>query len=384
MYSWGSNGYRQIDDGPSASYATPKLVAAPTGKQWASVSAGYGHTLALCTDGTLYTWGTNHYGQLGNGIASTLGRLQIPAPGSGQMWTQVAAGYNFSLALCSDGSLYAWGNNDQGQLGDGTTQQRLTPVRITPPNGHRWTRITAGFWNSAALCSDGLLYMWGANHQGQLGDGTTTQQSASVPIPPPAGTSWQQVSTGYQHTIAVCSNGFLYVWGSNYYGELGNGTNISRTTPSPVAPPTGLSWTQVACSSFHSLALASNGQMYSTGYNFSGELGNGTTTSSNRFVPIGSPLSTSGFTETGSSQLSVSLHPNPFKELLQVEITVQRACTASATLYTALGQRVQHQLVSLRPGKNKTTISGLSELTTGVYFLSITAEHAQQIVQVVH
>jgi alpha-tubulin suppressor-like RCC1 family protein len=159
MYSWGSNGYRQIDEVTLSSYLTPKLVTAPTGKQWSSVSAGYGHTLALCTDGTLYTWGANHDGQLGTGIASPRGRLQIPAPASGQTWVQVAAGYNFSLALCSDGSLYAWGDNDQGQLDDGTTQQQLTPVRITPPSGQRWTRITAGFWNSAALCSDGLLYM---------------------------------------------------------------------------------------------------------------------------------------------------------------------------------------------------------------------------------
>jgi alpha-tubulin suppressor-like RCC1 family protein len=204
-----------------------------------------------------------------------------------------------------------------------------------------------------------------------------------VPIAPPAGTSWQQVSTGYQHTIAVCSNGFLYVWGNNYYGELGNGTNTSRLTPSPVSPPTGLSWVQAACSLNHSLALASNGQMYSTGYNFSGELGNGTTTS-NRFVPIGSPLSTNSSTGISSSPVTLTVYPNPFKELLHVEITTQNACTASATLHTALGQPVRNQLVILRPGTNKAHISGLSGLAAGIYFLSITTDHTRQIIQVVH
>lgn len=384
MYSWGSNGYSQLGDGTTNAYLTPNLIVAPAGKQWASVSAGYGHTLALCTDGTLYTWGTNYNGQLGTGIASTLGRLQIPVPTSGQTWNQVAAGYNFSLALCSDGSLYAWGNNDQGQLGDGTIQPRSTPVRVAPPSGQRWTRISAGFWNSAALCSDGLLYMWGANYGGQIGDGTTTGRLVPVSIAPPAGTSWQQVSIGYQHTIAVCSNGSLYVWGDNYYGELGNGTNTSRTTPSPVLPPTGLSWTQAACGSFHSLALASNGQMYSTGYNFSGELGSGTTVGSNHFLPIGSPLSTSSSTGVNATALSLALHPNPFKELLHVEITVPNTCNASATLYTTLGQPVQNQVISLRPGKNKATINGLSGLAAGIYFLAVTTDHTRQIIQVVH
>jgi alpha-tubulin suppressor-like RCC1 family protein len=381
MYSWGSNGYGQLGDGTTTDQRTPTLMAAPTGSVWAGVAAGFGHTLALAANGSLYAWGDNYYGQLGIGnTTATLARRSIASPVAGQRWTQVAAGYNFSLALYSDGSVYAWGNNQNGQLGDGTTTARWSPVRVAPPTGHTWTQVAGGFGSAAALCSDGSLYTWGNNYYGQLGDGTIIARSVPARVAPPAGQRWVQVAVGAQHMLAVCSDGSLYVWGDNYYGEFGNGTNTSSRIPIRVTAPAGKQWMQVAAGYYHSLALASDGQVYTAGYNFSGELGDGTTRDQNCFVRTCTGLAAASATPT----LSMVASPNPFIEEIQLTLNTQAEGPISLALYNTLGQCIRREDHPRASANGNVKFQGLATLPTGVYLLQVSTSQQKQLIKLVH
>lgn len=380
MYSWGSNGYGQLGDGTLTDRRTPFRLAAPTGTTWAGVAAGFGHTVALCANGQLYTWGDNHYGQLGIGTtATTLARQLISAP-SGQRWTQVAAGYNFSLALCADGSLYTWGSNTNGQLGDGSATSRLAPVLVPAPAGQTWVQVAGGFWSAAALCSDGSLYTWGANYGGQLGNGTTTGELVPLRLVPPTGQRWLQVSVGYQHMLAVCSNGSLYSWGDNYYGQLGDGTNSNRRTPVRIAPPLGKQWVQVAAGYNHSLALDSDGQVYSSGYNYSGELGDGTNRDANCFGRMCNVLATA----PAAPAPQVVVAPNPFISELQVQLGSVSPGPVSLALYTSLGQCVKYEEYTQLSAPYQVQLHNLASLPPGFYLLQISTGHGHQSVRLVH
>ncbi|MGY3088213.1 alpha-tubulin suppressor-like RCC1 family protein [Hymenobacter sp. UYAg731] len=380
MYTWGSNGYGQFGDGTTTDRKTPTRIAPPTGTTWSGAAAGFGHTVALCANGSLYTWGDNYYGQLGIGsIALTLSRQRIPSP-AGLLWTQAAAGYKFSLALCSDGALYTWGNNQDGQLGDGTTTNRTTPVRVVPPTGQTWTQVAGGFWSAAALCSDGSLYTWGNNYGGQLGNGTVTGQLTPVRVGPPAGLRWVQVSVGYKHMLAICSDGSLYSWGDNYYGQLGNSTNTGQRTPVRVAPPTGKQWVQVAAGAYHSVALASDGQVYTSGYNFSGELGNGTTRSQNYFTRAYPTLAA----RTAALAPIAAATPNPFTEELALDLGPHTAGSVAVALYTPLGQCVRKETYAVTAATGSLKIHGLASLPTGVYLLQISTAGQKQTIKLVH
>jgi alpha-tubulin suppressor-like RCC1 family protein len=378
MYSWGSNGYGQLGDGTRTDHPTPFQVDAPAGSKWAGVAAGFGHTLALTADGSLYTWGYNSDGQLGSSsLANSLGHRRILSA-SGRPWTQVAAGYNFSLALCADGLLYTWGGNQEGQLGDGTKTNLPAPVALAPPAGQSWTQLAGGFWSSAALCSDGSLYTWGNNFYGQLGNGTTTGQLAPVRVAPPAGQRWLQVSIGYAHMLATCSDGSLYSWGDGYYGQLGNGTNNRRLTPTRVAPPAGTQWVQVAAGMYHSLALASDGQLYTTGYNYSGQLGDGSRESQNCFTRTCTTLAAR---PAAATTLAVAA-PNPFLEQLQLTISPQAVGPIAVALYNTLGQCLLSQ--QYRATSGTLTIQQLASLPAGIYSLRVTTSQGSQLLKLVH
>ncbi|MFD1467796.1 T9SS type A sorting domain-containing protein [Hymenobacter caeli] len=378
MYSWGSNGYGQLGDGTRNDHGVPFRIAAPAGTSWAGVAAGFGHTLALCADGTLYAWGDNSYGQLGIGsTAGTLAHQLLRSP-SGRSWVQVAAGYNFSLALCDDGSLYTWGNNDSGQLGDGTRTARPTPVRVAAPSGQSWTQAAGGFWSTAALCSDGSLYTWGRNNGGQLGNGNTTDQPAPVRLAPPVGQRWQQVTVGDAHMLAIGSDGSLYGWGDNYYGELGDGTTTSRPTPVRIAP--AQQWLQAAAGAYHSLALAADGQVYGTGHNYSGQLGNGNMQDTNHFGPTcNNALATTPATPAAPATAA----PNPFEDVVRVGLPASASGPIALALYTTLGQCVKSETYGL-PVTKEVVLHDLIALPAGLYLLQISTAQGKRTVKLTH
>jgi len=235
----------------------------------APVAAGESHSLAVKSDGTVWAWGQNGSGQLGDGTTTPYSR-STPLPVSNLTGVvSVAAGYAHSLAVKSDGTLWAWGRNVYGQLGDGTTTDRLTPMPVLGLTGV--VTVAAGSGHSLALKSDGTLWAWGRNAQGQLGDGTTTARLTPVPVPGLTGVV--AVAAGERHTLAVKSDGTLWAWGYNLYGRLGNGkSNPSpQTTPQLVDLPGGV--VAMGAGVSHSMAVKSDGTLWIWGWNQFGQLG---------------------------------------------------------------------------------------------------------------
>jgi alpha-tubulin suppressor-like RCC1 family protein/PKD repeat protein len=287
-YAWGGNAFGQLGDGTTVSHTSPAPVSGLT--DVVDQHAGREHAVALRTDGTVVTWGSNQMGQLG--IGSTGGTRTTPTavPNLTDV-TMVSTGHYHSLALRSDGSVWTWGYNFAGQLGDGTTTTRNAPVRVSGTRTYQY--VAAGRDMSYAIATDGSAWAWGLNGDGQLGDGTTTNRS--VPVRVGTLTGVVQVAGGRDHGLALRTDGTVWAWGWNAYGQVGDGTLTDKL--SPVQITTGAS--MVAAGAHHSYALRTNGQVASWGRNYRNELGDGTTTQRTRPVTV---LGVSGAVTIGSGR----------------------------------------------------------------------------------
>ena len=227
---------------------------------------------------TLWAWGYNIAGQLGDG--TNIQRASPVQIGTDNKWVSITVEINNSLALKSDGTVWAWGDNMFGQLGNGTNTASNSPVQIGTDNN--WISITGGDMHGLGLKSDGTIWAWGYNSWGQLGDGTTSARNSPVQI----GTDNNWISiVGGDHSLGLKSNGNLWAWGWNMHGSLGDGTNTDRH--SPVQIGTDNNWVNIIAGYSHSIGLKSDRtQFCATGRNQYGQLGDGTTTSRNSFVCI--------------------------------------------------------------------------------------------------
>ena len=194
-----------------------------------------------------------------------------------RQYTKVAGGQSHTLAIDSEGNLWAWGNNGSGQLGDGTITDKIVPMQIK--QGTKFKEISAGTEHSLAIDSEGNLWVWGNNMYGQLGDGTTTQKISPVQIK--SGTKFTQIS-GVNHSLAIDEEGNLWTWGTNIHGQLGDGTNVDKLIPTQVLKNIKFSSIVSGSNSFSAIDIYQN--MWSWGYNECGNVGDGTTT--NRSEPI--------------------------------------------------------------------------------------------------
>ena len=248
LYAWGDNTLGILGDGTTTSSTTPVQVSFPAGVTPSSIAAGFETAYAIGSDGHLYAWGDNFYDELGDGgvspqtcssfsvgCSTTPVEVSLPA---GVTPTSISAGGGFALATGSDGNLYAWGDNADGQLGNGTTTQSTTPVQVELP-GVTPTAISAGGGFALAIGSDGNLYAWGQNTNGQLGNGTTNESTTPVQVLLPAGVTPTTISACGGFALAIGSDGNLYAWGANSLGELGDGSTVDATTPVKVALPSG-------------------------------------------------------------------------------------------------------------------------------------------------
>jgi alpha-tubulin suppressor-like RCC1 family protein len=279
-----------------------KITLVYDGKAYDFVANYYGGTgndLVLhWADTKLFAWGQNNFGQLGDGsTVRSLTPKEVPASAllDGKTIISAGAGYLHSLVLCSDGSLLSWGYNLFGQLGDGSKTHRSSPVAVnqsTSLAGRRVVSIAVGPYHQLALCADGTVHAWGHNSHGQLGDGTIVDASTPVLVDPVgalAGKRVVAVAAGAYHSLALCSDGSVVAWGFNEEGELGNGSNISSRVPVAVDASgvlAGKRVTQIAAGQYHNMALCSDGTLVSWGYNLRGQLGNGSTSHANAPVPV--------------------------------------------------------------------------------------------------
>ncbi len=365
LWTWGQNRYSQLGDGSTTNASSPIQVGTATNWEsvdagdshtvavrsdgtlwawggsygistgsparvdtatnWQSAAAGGGHTLAEKTDGTLWSWGNNSSGQLGRTLNRTVTAFPGPVRPSGSwqsfsagryhtvgvrsdgtLWAcgraeggqlasvsqpvslatllgnqrveKCAVGETHTMAVMGDGALWAWGQNGFGQFGNGSYSSPGSPVRVG--NENNWRFIAAGAVHTAAVKSDGTLWAWGGNSEAQVGDGSNTQRSSPVRLGTAA--DWQSVVAGARHTVAMKRDGTLWAWGANEYGQLGDGSTTRRSRPVQVG--TADNWQSVAAGMYQTMAIKSDGTLWVWGWNFYGQLGDGSTM--DRLVPV--------------------------------------------------------------------------------------------------
>lgn len=269
LWSWGDNGQGQLGLGDTAQKNAPVQVGTDTNWNHSNYAVGTGalHSLMLKADGTLWATGDNQYGQLGDGTTTDQhSPIQI---GADTDWEAVSCGSLFSAALKSDGTLWAWGNNQHGQCGTGDTTENHAPTQVGV--GTDWTFVAAGGLQLFAIKTDGTLWATGYNNNGQLGLGDSTERLSLTQV----GTdvNWAVVSAGREHTLAVKTTGTLWTWGWNVFGQLGQGNTDSVDVPTQVGALT--TWEAVAGGNFFSMARKTDGTLWGTGDNGLGELGTG-------------------------------------------------------------------------------------------------------------
>ncbi len=295
VWAWGHNTSGQLGDNTVATKTLPGPVLSSdevtplTGIK--AIAAGGKHTLAIASDNTVVAWGSNTYGQLGNGTKTT-SRLPVPVSVLTDV-TAIAAGGEFSLALDSNGNVWAWGNNSKGQLGINSTVASSTPEQVEALTGTIITKIAAGGSHALALDSNGIIYAWGYNEFGQLGDGKITASNVAVTVVRTGITGTATaISAGLDHSVAIIDD-YVYAWGYNYYGQLGNGATLKSYDPvRTLQTVKNLDGNDLAdivtiiATGHHCIAVDGAGKVWTWGRNTHGQLGDGTQVSRSRAKDI--------------------------------------------------------------------------------------------------
>ncbi len=278
---WGDNAFGQLGDGTTTQRLMPVDVAG-LGSGLTAVAAGYYHTCALTTAGGVKCWGLNNWGQLGDGtFTQRLTPVDVAGLSSGVI--AIAAGSSHTCALTSAGGIKCWGRNSYGQLGDGTTTARLTPVDVSGLTSNV-AAIDAGWGHTCALTTAGGAKCWGANLDGQLGDGSNGWKPNPTPVDVVGLSSGvAAITTAGDHTCALTTTGGAKCWGNNREGQLGDGTSTMRLTPVDVVG-LGSGVAAIDAGGSHTCALTTIGGVKCWGGNYSGGIGDGTT--ADRLTPV--------------------------------------------------------------------------------------------------
>ena len=300
LYAWGQNNSGQLGLGNRTYYSSPKQVGSLTNWNIISTTGPSGSSFGIKTDGTLWSWGVNATGALGLGnITYYSSPKQV---GSLTNWASLASGggANYMLAIKTDGTLWSWGWNNQGQLGLGNTNYYSSPVQVGALT--TWKKVYSEYpYSTFAIKTDGTLWSWGNNAYGQLGLGSTTAYSS----PKQVGllTNWVDISPILYGVIGIKTDGTLWSWGRNQQGQLGLGNITNYSSPKQIGSLT--TWGNVSGNGFYYVgsAIKTDGTLWSWGYNVQGQLGLGNTTNYSSPKQVGSltnwkTLSTSSFTST--------------------------------------------------------------------------------------
>jgi alpha-tubulin suppressor-like RCC1 family protein len=268
LWTWGKNSYAPLGDNTTINRSTPVTTFAG-GTNWKQVACGRGVRAAIKTDGTLWTWGGTGDGQLGNNTTNGFYRsTPVTTFAGGTNWKQVACGERHTAAIKTDGTLWAWGFNSFGSLGNNATvQSNLTPV-TTFAGGTNWKQVSCGSDITAAIKTDGTLWCWGQNGQAQLGRNNSTTSICTPVTTFAGGTNWKQVDCAPVGIVAIKTDGTLWGWGRNTSGQLGDNTlGNNRSTPVTTFAG-GTNWKQVASSGYHTTAIKTDGTLWNWGSNY--------------------------------------------------------------------------------------------------------------------
>lgn len=300
LWTWGDNINGQLGDGTNTDKLRPVQIGT---SNWTKISAGPSCSAAIRADGTLWTWGHNAYGQLGDG--TTIMRNTPAQVGTATDWVNIAIGASHMVAVKSNGTLWAWGTNNNGQLGDGSTVDKTVPVQIGTATD--WLSVASRANHTLAIKTDGTLWTWGDNSTGQLGDGTLIAKTSPVQIG--TDTNWKVIDGGRSHSVGIKTDGTLWTWGDNKWGQLGDGTAISKTTPTQVG--TDVNWKSISTNYIgSSIALKTNGSLWAWGHNSSGQLGDGTET--HRYAPVNMMTTTDWQSITAGGQNTFAINTKGF------------------------------------------------------------------------
>lgn len=347
VLAWGRNNHGQLGVGSTENSSLPVFVQGPYGVGFLepimAISAGRDHNLALGFDGMVWAWGYNYYGRLGDGsILSRYLPVQVLGEDGIGYLTEVSAisaGPYHNLALKSDRTVRAWGYNAAGQLGNGVSgsgAESHTPVQVLGADGIGFlddvVAISAGGNHSLALKSDGTVWAWGWNSRGQLGNGTTMGSNTAVQVCGMGGAGYLsnivEISAGYEHSIALRSDGVVWAWGCNTNGEFGNGTITRSTTPVP---------SLMACN-YH-LDISENSA-------------------------VNLPLS-----------IAFDIYPNPFNSELSIRYSLNTASDVQISVYDIFGRLIDTILKERQPiGYHEAKWDAPAEASSGVYLIHLTSQ----------
>lgn len=325
IYGWGENQSGELGNnqilGPGLMVSYPVLVA--SGLTFKRISAGGGFSAGLRADGSVYTWGNNGNGRLGDGtVANKSSPVQVLG---GHSFTQVAAGTNFAIALKANGQAWTWGQNTSGQLGDGTNVAKSSPVQVV--GGLSFVEVAAGDFNCIGRLANGNVYVWGDNFYGQIGNNNGAVSSYSSPIQVVGGLSFSKIYGASAACFALTAAGVAYAWGFNGSGFLGD-NSVAAARSSPVLVAGGKSFYQLAnagSSLSHMVGWGRDGNIYAWGNNGAGQLGDGTTVPKsspvltyfgNRFTPIGQNVLLNVYRPSSSSVTYNLNDPDVFNDLM--------------------------------------------------------------------
>lgn len=351
LWTWGNNIYGQLGDGTNVKKIIPVQIGTAI---WQKIAANISNTAAIKSDGTLWTWGDNNFGQLGDG---TNINKNIPTQIGTATWQSVAFGSTHTLAIKTDGTLWGWGSNAFGQLAMGTDYGPNAPTQI---GTEIWQSVTANNYHTIAIKSDGTLWACGNNFNGQLGDGTTVNKNVLTQIG--TATDWQSISTGNGgHSLAIKNDGTLWTWGKNQAGQLGNGARVDLLIPTQLSTDTN--WKFIAAGGTHTLALKTGDELWGWGNDVNGQMGNGNAIQSDLLIPtaIACPTSALGIKEI-MVESNFKIFPNPSNGNFNIEVD-QDLVGSKAAFYNLLGRKVKDFDL-----KSTTTNQYLNK---GIYLLEI-------------
>jgi alpha-tubulin suppressor-like RCC1 family protein len=276
----------------------------------AAAAGGNGAAAAGASGGTLRAWGQGTDGQLGNGKQTNVQAAPVRVRlGQGVTVTSLRGGCDHTLALTANGHLLAWGLNSSEQLGDGSRTSTDTPVRVKLPQGTKIKSVRAGCYYSLALTTKGHVLAWGSNYYGELGNGSTRRRTRPVRVKFPAGTKIKAISAGCDHNLALTTKGHVLAWGDDNAGQLGIGSHNVETRPVRVRFPGNAKMKIIAAGCYHNLAYSTGRQLYGWGINDWGQVGDGSTTERDTpvTVSLAGPIKASRLTRSGPAPRVVSL-----------------------------------------------------------------------------
>ncbi|PZU88626.1 MAG: hypothetical protein DI529_05360 [Chryseobacterium sp.] len=367
LWAWGENGSGQLGDGTTTDRTTPVQISTAT--TWAFIAAGDNHSAAIKTDGTLWTWGNDSYGQLGNGASgSVTSPLQI---GSDTNWKEVAVGDRGSLAVKTNGTLWSWGGNTNYYLGNGQSTSYVSQVPVQVGSATDWNHIYGNALHGLAIKNSGTLWAWGYNNYGQLGIGSTT--NSDVPVQVGTASDWKEIATGDQLSLALKNDNTLWAWGTSNSSNLNIGTAAS-----PVQIGTASNWKTVSVKKYstssYALLTRADGTLWAWGNDTSQQLGNGAgTTNYSSPTQIGTNTNwanaTAGYLQSSGIKTdntfwvwgATSLVGNGTGE---TNSPTQYACTALNVIEQNASKDIKFYP---NPATSKITVSGVKVSKVSVY-----------------